>query len=479
MTHWLPLSVRIINVAINQNSYNTMEESRKRASGSEAPSAKKTNVSDEEMLPSDQRVFTLEWKKKTIDYAWATLLTATRAYTGHRDRIIVYDTVTKQEIKEIAPRGGKIWDISQSRDEKSLLVACEDETARVINLFTGNEVILRGHTNRVICIIQGEDTDVLSCSEDKTIRRWNSLTGECLKIYEGHTGCVVSILYDEATKRIFSASEDKTIIVWNSETGEIVGVMEGHRAWVNSLTRVNSTTIASGSNDGSIKLWDTATLACTKTISNGSPVNSIAATRDGQHLISGSDDNKVKVRSVATGRCLHTLSQTTNGVYKVAVSPDGRFIASAGFDNMFRLFSVSPPFSFTIHGGVLINDGRAQSLALLSDGAIRSNSDLTATVTSTSTCALVSDNRIVIHNSDSVELTAPSISSAQLWSEAIGAVAADLALHPDDRAHSADQMVRRYRFNLLQTILVHRRERGTRKWHIPREIVQVIGGYAM
>ena len=253
--------------------------------------------------------------------------------------------------------------------------------------------------------------------------------------------------------------------------------MEGHGGWVRSLAQVNSTTIASGSADGTIKLWNMATLACIKTILNDSIVNSVAATPDGQYLISGSEDYKVKVWSVATGQCLHMLSHHNDWVEKVAVSPDGRFIASGGDDDMFHLFSVSPPFSFAIRECVLVHDGREKSLSLFSDGAIRCNGDLIAIVTSTSMCSLVSENRIVIHGSGPIEFTAPSASAAQLWSEAIAAVAADLALHPDDRAHSADQMIRRYRFCLLQTILFHNRDWKTRQWCIPREIVQVIGKY--
>ena len=168
--------------------------------------------------------------------------------------------------------------------------------------------------------------------------------GECLKIYEGHTDFVFSILYDEATKRIFSASEDKTIIVWNDETGEKIGVMEGHDGWAGSLTQVDGTTIASCSTDGTIKLWDMATLTCIKTILSGDTVRSVAATPDGKHLISGSGANKVKVWSVATGQCLDVLSHHTSFVSEVAVSPDGRFIASCGCDGMFHLLSVSPSF---------------------------------------------------------------------------------------------------------------------------------------
>jgi WD40 repeat protein len=456
-----------------------MSLSRKRAYESTDDSGEKeTATPDAQLAPSNQRGFAEVWKKTTRNPVRAILLTAKVVYVGDHDKIIVYDTVTMQEIREIAPSGGYIWDISQSRDEKSLFVAGRDGTVWIIDPDTGEEeAILRGHTDAVRCIIQGEGTDVLTCSYDNTIRRWNSLTGECLKIYEGHTGWVFSILYDEATKQIFSASSDKTIIVWNSETGEKIGVMEGHRDWVGSLTRVNSTTIASGSYDDTIKLWSMATLACIKTISNGSNASSVTVTPDGQHLISGSSDYKVNVWSVATGQCLHTLSHPTYLVSKAVVSPDGRFIATCGFDNKFHLFGVSPSFSFPIRESILVHDGREKPTSLFSDGAVYSNGDLIATVTATPPCSLVSDKQVVIDDNGLVEFVAPSASAAQLWSEAISAVAANLALHPEGRAHSADQMISRYRFTLLQAILVHLREPDTLNWHVPREIVQVIGGY--
>jgi WD40 repeat protein len=422
---------------------------------------------------SDSRAFAEVLRTRNKYSGGATLLTTKKVYVGDFNKIIVYDTTTGRILTEIASGGGIIVDISQSKDEKRLFVSCCVQEAMIIDIETGKMVILRGDRG-VICIIQGEGTDVLTCSCDKTIRRWNSLTGECLKIYEGHTGRFTSILYDEATKRIFAPSNDNTIVVWNSDTGEKIRVMEGHRDWVGSLVRVNSTTIASGSGDGKIKLWDMTTLACTKTISNGRPARSVAATPDGQHLISGSEDNKVKVWSVATGQCLHTLAHHHDWVLKVAVSSDGRFIASNGYDNSFHLLSVTPPFPFLVYKGILARNGREESLSLFSDGAIRSsNGDLITTITDTTTCSYVSEALVSVHGH---ALTAPSISSAQLWSEAIGAVAADLALHPDDRASSADQMIHRYRFSLLQTILFHVREADFRR-HVPREIVQVIAGY--
>lgn len=294
---------------------------------------------------SDERVFTEEWRARTRYSEQPGIhITTEKMYVGDGDKIIVYDILTRQQIKEIATRGGHIRDISQSIDGKCLFIAVSNGTASIVDLDTGEEVILCGHTRFVNCVIQGEGTDVLTGSTDNTIRRWNSLTGVCLQVYRGHAGPVVSIIYDAVTRRIFSASVDNTIIVWNGETDEKIRVMEGHDDRVNLLARVDSTTIASCSDDGTIKLWNMMTLACIKTISDGSDVNFVAATPDGQHLISGSDDNNVKVWSVATGQCTYTLSHHREWVVKVAVSPDGRFIASSAGDQMFHLFSVSPSF---------------------------------------------------------------------------------------------------------------------------------------
>jgi len=485
----MPLSHLTGGINLGRNAQNTMAESSKRGRASDsALDAKKPRISDTYIsdggdaqllqIPPIERVFTEAWPGFAGVASCSALITPDRVYTGFKDKVVVYDMATGQRIKDIVVGGNYICDVSQSRDENGLFVACSDGTARIIDIFTGKEVILHGHAGDVRCIIQGEGTDVLTCSWDNTIRRWNSSTGECLKIYEGHTDWVQSILYDEATKRIFSASDDETIIVWNGETGERIAVLEGHGDRVWSLARVNSTTIASGSDDGTIKLWDMATLVCIETISNGRRVYSVAATPDGQYLISGSSERELKVWSVATGQCLYTLSHRDFWALKVAVSPDGRFIASCECGYNFHLLSVSPPFSFVIHKGALVHSGREESTSLFSDGVIRDGrGDAITTVTSTSTCSLISETLFAVNDSGRVEFTALSASSARLWSEAICAVAADLALHPDDRARSADQMIHRYRFNLLQTVLVHRREPDTLRWHIPREIVHIIGSY--
>jgi tetratricopeptide (TPR) repeat protein len=103
--------------------------------------------------------------------------------------------------------------------------------------------------------------------------------------------------------------------------------------------------LASGSNDNTVKIWDSATgqeLRPLKGHANG--VWSVAFSPDGQRLASGSEDNTVKIWDSATGQELVSLKAQSGPVPSVAFSPDGQRLASANQDGSINFWetSISP-----------------------------------------------------------------------------------------------------------------------------------------
>ena len=63
-----------------------------------------------------------------------------------------------------------------------------------------------------------------------------------------------------------SGSDDRTIRLWDTKTGQSIKVLNGHTSGVYSLTVLQDGTLAGGSGDGTIRLWDTRTGQSTKVL---------------------------------------------------------------------------------------------------------------------------------------------------------------------------------------------------------------------
>jgi WD40 repeat protein len=76
-----------------------------------------------------------------------------------------------------------------------------------------NDIILKGHSDFVICINILPDGRIVSGSKDKTLKIWNPYNGNCEMTLIGHTDTVCCIaVYPDG--RIISGSADGTIKMW-------------------------------------------------------------------------------------------------------------------------------------------------------------------------------------------------------------------------------------------------------------------------
>jgi WD40 repeat protein len=89
----------------------------------------------------------------------------------------------------------------------------------------------------------------------------------------------------------------------------------------------DSSKLASGSHDKTVKLWDVVSGACLNTFDqHQSGVASVAFSSDGSRLASGLDDNTVKLWDVASGECLKTYYHLSDGNAATLDEKTGRIV---------------------------------------------------------------------------------------------------------------------------------------------------------
>ena len=110
--------------------------------------------------------------------------------------------------------------------------------------------------------------------------------------HEGGFAAVNSVAISPDGKTLASGSDDYTIKLWNIETGKEIKTLTGHSSFVFTVSfSPDGKTLASGSYDKTIKLWNVATGKEIKTLTGHSDwVRTVSFSPDGKTLASGSDD---------------------------------------------------------------------------------------------------------------------------------------------------------------------------------------------
>ncbi|MFM6091959.1 MAG: eIF2A-related protein [Dolichospermum sp.] len=170
----------------------------------------------------------------------------------------------------------------------------------------------------------------------------NRFIGNLLQTLTGHSYWVYSVAYSPDGQTLASGSGDNTIKLWDVKTGNLLQTLSGHSSSVCSVAySPDGQTLASGSGDKTIKIWDVKTGNLLQTFTGHSSwVYSVAYSPDGQTLASGSYDKTIKLWDVKTGNLLQTLSGHSESVWSVAYSPDGQTLASGSKDGTIKLWDV-------------------------------------------------------------------------------------------------------------------------------------------
>ena len=153
----------------------------------------------------------------------------------------------------------------------------------------------------------------------------------------GHTDDIWSVTFSPDGRTIASGSNDHTVRLWDVETGTLKNTLR-HPDRVRSVSfSPDGRILASGCQDAIVRLWDGKDLR--GIIGHTNIIWSVSFSPDGRTLASGSEDRTVRLWDVETRTLKNTLRHPDR-VLSVSFSPDGRTLASACADGTVRLWNV-------------------------------------------------------------------------------------------------------------------------------------------
>jgi WD40 repeat protein len=199
-----------------------------------------------------------------------------------------------------------------SSDETWIAAAGADSSAMLFPLTpkkTQTPISLRGHSGPVLSIgWSPQDDIVVTASADRSIKVWSAVDGHLLRSLGHHTEPVHTIAFrsrigsaDAAPVECASGSDDGTVRIWQPKIGRMVRIIRGH----------------------------------------GGPIFSLVYTVDGNSLFSAGKEGIIRRLDAESDRILGQWQADEEPIYRLAVSPDGKYLASGDWSGQVHLWKIS------------------------------------------------------------------------------------------------------------------------------------------
>lgn len=184
---------------------------------------------------------------------------------------------------------------------------------------------------------------ILTGGVDGTVRVWNAHQSATPVTLHRHNGEVSAAAFNPDSKTVVSIGTDHILKVSDVETVDDLTVLRGHRGPVLTVASAPDGRIASGGQDGTVRIWDTTGHQAPRVLSGPRwPVNQVMFSPDGRHLavVYKHKTNAVLVWDTHTWNEPSQLPTNFGLQSRMAFSADGKQIASTTY-GLLKVFTLS------------------------------------------------------------------------------------------------------------------------------------------
>ncbi|KIM41967.1 hypothetical protein M413DRAFT_27504 [Hebeloma cylindrosporum] len=243
------------------------------------------------------------------------------------------------------------------------IAGSDDFQLRVFNYNTHEKVAsFEAHPDYIRCLtVHPTASIVLTGSDDMTIKAWDWDKGwKNIQTYEGHTHYIMNLAFNPKDANTFvSACLDRTVKMWSIGSSNANFTMEAHDKGVNYVDfypGADKPYLVTTGDDKTVKVWDYLSKSCVQTMEGHTNNVSFAVFHPNLPIIiSGSEDGTVKIWNSGTYRVENTLNYALERAWCVSLRRDANEVA-VGFDEgvvVIKLGRDEPTFSMDPSGKLI------------------------------------------------------------------------------------------------------------------------------
>jgi len=278
--------------------------------------------------------------------------------TGHKDRVghVAFSSDGRQLVSSSVDNTARVWDVRDRRCTRTL--SGHKGNVRVAAFSPNGKLIATG-------------------GADNQIRIWDAASGDCLRTIAAHYRDVIALAWLDDGKRLVSGGAGTWVRIWDAETGKRERSLSGHTSHVWLDASPQHARIVTADGNGWIGTWDAKTGERKLRIFGRAPrIEAVAISRDGGRFVTADNRDHVRVWSVANGACLTTCTGVPSS-RGVVFSPDGTWVASCTYYHSIEFWNAA---TGQLLRSLEAHDDEVQEIAVSPDGKLLASASFDRTL---------------------------------------------------------------------------------------------------